>query len=290
MFSAQPIKKEIVIDGFNSIYYFEFSKNFSHAPEKHDFWEMVYVDNGEIIAVTNGVGCSLGCGQVIFHEPMEQHAHISNNLVPNNMLVISFSTKSPAMSFFSKKTFTLDKTAKTLLSLFISEAKQALGKIPDNYNIRGDLSFADAPFGSTQLLECLFTEFLIHLIRLGDENTSAITQSTKSRAIAESSIAELMKDYMQSKIYENLTLPELCAHFMLGKSQLSKIFKENTNQSPMSYYTEIKISEAKRLLRQGMLSVSEISEKLGYLDIHSFSRAFKKAVGLSPTAYIKSIF
>ena len=94
MFDTQGIKCEISIDGFNSIYYFEFGKEFTHAPEKHDFWEMVYVDSGEINAITNGLGCTLRQGQVIFHEPMEVHAHVSNNRVANTMLVISFTTKS----------------------------------------------------------------------------------------------------------------------------------------------------------------------------------------------------
>lgn len=57
----------------------------------------------------------------------------------------------------------------------------------------------------------------------------------------------------------------------------------------MEYYNGLKIIEAKKLLREGSYSVSQIAEILGYTTIHNFSRAFKKAAGLSPTAYIKSI-
>ena len=49
------------------------------------------------------------------------------------------------------------------------------------------------------------------------------------------------------------------------------------------------MKEAKKLLREKNHSITQISELLGYSSIHIFSRAFKKAVGLSPTAYIKSI-
>ncbi len=58
-FATQPISRLFRIEGFNSIYYFEFGKDFSHPPEKHDFWELVYVDSGEIIAVTDGLGRTL---------------------------------------------------------------------------------------------------------------------------------------------------------------------------------------------------------------------------------------
>lgn len=108
-FEMHTIDKEIDIKGFNSIYYFEFDKNFSHLPEKHDFWEMVYVDSGNITAITDGFGQTLSQGQIIFHKPGEIHAHISNRIVPNNMLVISFTTNSPEMMFFDGKVFTLEK-------------------------------------------------------------------------------------------------------------------------------------------------------------------------------------
>lgn len=289
MFKTQPIKQDIKISGFNSIYYFEFSKNFSHAPEKHNFWEMVYVDNGEILAITNGVGLSLTQGQVIFHEPNEIHAHISNNKVANNMLVISFSSKSEGMKYFRKKTFTLDKSAKVLLSLFIEEAKNALGNISDNYNNKNDLSFENAPFGSTQLLECYLTEFLIKLSRKDLVSSKKILSNDYSRSIAESSIAELMKRFMNEKIYERLTLTDLCKEFLMGKSQISKIFKEKCGISPMAYYSNIKMKEARRLIREENLSVTEIAESLGYNDIYAFSRAFKNQNGFSPTAYKESI-
>ena len=76
---------------------------------------------------------------------------------------------------------------------------------------------------------------------------------------------------------------------MLGKSQLSKIFKDTTGKSIIEYYNNLKIAESKKLIREEQFSISEISDMLGYSSIHIFSRAFKKAVGFSPTAYKKSI-
>ena len=51
----------------------------------------------------------------------------------------------------------------------------------------------------------------------------------------------------------------------------------------------IKIKEAKKLIREKNHSVTEIADMLGYSSIHIFSRAFKKAVGMSPTDYSKGI-
>ncbi len=79
---------------------------------------------------------------MIFHQPGEIHAHVSNQVVSNNMLVVSFTARGKGMRFFDRKIFDLDKTAKTLLSLFIQEAKNALGDLPGEYADKksGDLS------------------------------------------------------------------------------------------------------------------------------------------------------
>ena len=289
MFDLQSAKRKIKIKGFNSVYYFEFGKDFSHEPESHDFWEMVYVDSGSILAVTEGVGINLNQGQAIFHKPMELHAHISDKKKPNNMLVIAFTVSGNAMDYFKGKTFTLDKTAKTLLTLFLEEAKNALGTIPTDYNIRENLCFDKEVFGASQLMECYFTEFLIKLTRIGGKAASRLVSDEHSRNLAASSISELMWEYMKRNIYGTLTLKELCSAFSMGKTKLCAIFSENTGKTPMEYYNELKINEAKKLLREGTYSVSQISEMLGYTTIHNFSRAFKKAAGQSPTAYVKRI-
>lgn len=289
MFDMQAIKQEVEIRGFNSIYYFEFSKEFFHEPEQHDFWEMVYVDSGSINAITNGVGCTLSQGEAIFHEPMELHAHVSDRMVANSMLVVSFTTDSEVMQYFRGKTFTLDKTAKTLLSLFLDEAKNALGKIPSDYANKDNLDFSSDVFGASQLLECYFTELLIKLVRSGSRLSTEVTVSKKSRDIANNSLCELICEYMRRNLYSNLTLKDLCGLFFVGKTQLCRIFKDYAGTGPMEYYAGLRISEAKRLLREKQHSVSQISDLMGYSSVHTFSRAFKKATGRSPMAYSKTI-
>lgn len=288
-FPLKKIEREIEIEGLNSIYYFEFSKDFTHPPEKHDFWEMVYVDSGTINAITNGHGRSLGQGQVIFHRPLEPHAHISDKKAPNNMLIVSFTSHSPAMDFFDKKVFTLEKTEKTLIALFIKEATNALGKISGEYSNKSPLDFDGAPSGSLQLLDCYLTEFLLVLKRRGEPAGEVMKRSDTSRELGESSTSELIISYLKENVYENLTLSDLCAKFFMGKSHLCKLFSEYTGDSPIEYFSRLKIAEAKKLLLRDDLSVSRISDVLGYSSIHNFSRAFKNAVGVSPTAYKKRL-
>lgn len=288
-FEIMPIKRDITIDGFNSIYYFEFGKNFSHAPEMHDFWEMVYVDGGEIISVTDGLGQTLSQGQVIFHRPMEIHAHVSNQVVSNNMLVVSFTTHSPAMEFFDKKIFTLDKTGRTLLSLFLDEARNALGKISGDYDNKNPLDFSDAPFGSLQLLECYLTELLLVLCRSKVDSGTKISRTSDSKELAQSSISELITSYLKDNLFSRITIADICRTFFMGKSQLCKLFNEYVGEGPIEYYSKLKMAEARALLLKEELSISTISDMLGYSTVHNFSRAFKREFGFSPAYYRKKI-
>ena len=286
-FPLQRIQRDIEIEGFHSLYYFEFDKNFSHVPEKHDFWEMIYIDEGEIDAITDGLGQTVSKGQVLFNKPNELHAHISNGKVANNMLVISFSSKSPAMNFFDHKLFTLDKTQKTLLTLFMNEAKIAMGNISGEYENKNPIDFSRAPFGSIQLLECYFVEFLLVLRRSHDEAIRHVTSTESTRELGRSAFGGLMIDYLRASVYENVTLQEMCQKFYMGKTQLCKIFSNYAGKGPIEYFLDLKIEEAKRLLLEEKFSVSKISDLLGYSSIHAFSRAFKTAVGVSPSEYRK---
>ena len=286
-FQMHKIKREIEIEGFNSIYYFEFGKDFSHPPEKHDFWEITYCDSGKIIAIANGIGQTVEQGQLVFNRPMEVHAHVSNKQDPNNMFIVSFTTKSPAMEFFSGKTFTLGKTEKTLISLFTKAAKDALGKIPDDYSNRDPLDFSAALPGSVQLMECYLTELLLILMRTNGGSYTTSSKSENSRELAQSSITELMVSYLRENVYLPVTLSDLCSKFFMGKSKICQLFCDYLGESPMEYFSALKIQEAKRLLRREELSVGRVSDMLAYSSIHNFSRAFKKATGFSPTEYRK---
>lgn len=288
-FEIKPIHKEIDVKGFNSVYYFEFNKNFYHSEESHHFWELVYVDSGKINAIVNGIGVSLSQGQVIFHKPDEMHSHISNKVDPNNLLVISFTCESKAMEFFDGKIFTLGKGEKKVLSLFLGEAKKALKKVSGNFEDKAPLDFEGAAFGSMQLMSALLEEFLISLIRLNDENTSEIKAGYESKKIVENTLAEAISEYLSTNLYGNICLSDICSKFNISKSYLCKIFKENYGMGAVEYYIILKMNEAKKLIRTEKYTVSQISDMLSFSCIHHFSRSFKRFTGMSPNEYKKSV-
>jgi AraC-like DNA-binding protein len=67
------------------------------------------------------------------------------------------------------------------------------------------------------------------------------------------------------------------------------MFNENVGTSPIEYWISLKMTEAKRLIRNGELNITQIAEHLGYNSIHHFSRMFKRFTGVSPSAYKNSV-
>ena len=78
---------------------------------------------------------------------------------------------------------------------------------------------------------------------------------------------------------QNDDLARLCG---LSTVYFRKLFKEVMGQSPIEYIQTLKIERAKEILKSDYGSVSEVAAELGYQNIYDFSRAFKKAVGISP--------
>ena len=99
------LKETICIKELYTVHYFEYSKNYSYGGESHDFWEFVYVDKGEIIITADDKDYRLTSGQVFFHKPNQWHALRSNGEIAPNLVVVSFSCTSSAMSFFDDKLF-----------------------------------------------------------------------------------------------------------------------------------------------------------------------------------------
>lgn len=82
-----------------------------------------------------------------------------------------------------------------------------------------------------------------------------------------------------------VTLDELCHHFHRSRSYLSRLFNERADCSLSVYCNNLKLEDAKDLLEQTHLSVTEIAYAAGFGDTSYFIKQFKGRYGSSPLRY-----
>jgi YesN/AraC family two-component response regulator len=70
-------------------------------------------------------------------------------------------------------------------------------------------------------------------------------------------------------------------------TKINLLFKDYEKMSPLTYFTTMKIDEAKKLIQKTNLNFSEIALQLGYESVHYFLKTFKKYTGVSPSDFSK---
>lgn len=154
-----------------------------------------------------------------------------------------------------------------LMQLNLKEQKEILEKFKNDCNCCGSI---DALF---DILEELQSNII--------GNLQKEYESDALRPI------RMAKQYIQNHYKEQITLEEVSDVVGLSPSYFSGLFKKEIGEGFAKYLINIRMEEAKRLLRETNDSVFSICENVGYHDLKHFTRTFEKAAGLKPSAYRK---
>lgn len=92
-------------------------------------------------------------------------------------------------------------------------------------------------------------------------------------------------DSMHANIGEPLTIDDMAQTAMYSKFHFSREFLRVTGVSPGRFLSAIRLQAAKRLLVSTSSTVTEISHRVGYSSVGTFSSRFSRSVGVSPSAY-----
>lgn len=91
--------------------------------------------------------------------------------------------------------------------------------------------------------------------------------------------------YVNENYSERLSLSALAKRFAVEESYLSKAFKAGTGDNLMLYIAKTRMEHAKKYINQDRLSLTEISQLVGYDDYAYFNRVFRKVNGVSPREF-----
>ena len=121
-------------------------------------------------------------------------------------------------------------------------------------------------------LKKLTVRICAHLSKKADKENKLLRNSILSY------INNCFKDY-------NMGLELLADKYNLSISYLSRFFKDQTGYKFLEYITDLRMDEAKRLLAQSNKTINVIVREIGYTNVPSFLRKFKKIEGITPGKY-----
>jgi len=283
------LKEDVVVERLFSFLYMELPKYFQASGEKHDFWEFVYVDKGEVVLITDQGSNRLSQGDMIFYSPNEYHTGYAVNGTAPNLIIMSFVCHSPAVDYFRGKVLHLEQTEQELLYELISEGKEAFDPPVGHPKMMVPQRKEGSLFGSEQMIKNMLEMLLIRLIRKGSPGTGKTRPESALLAIRNEDLFERIALYLKDNVRNNLSFEQICSEFAIGSTILKNLFKNRTNSGVMEYYSKLKLEYAKRQIREKMYSITEIADQLGYSSVHYFSKHFKKATGFAPTEYARMI-
>ena len=271
-----PVLPRIRLQNILGYYYRMRTPGYHFKGEQHPFFELTYVDTGILYTEVDGVSYKLGEKDLIIYGPGQFHSQSTENQTVSYVTIMfSMENISPELpadwySVLTNRVFPYNKKIYTLIKALVQE------------------SSSGAPY-TDSLMHCLLTETIVRLLQ-GVYTTPTAQPSSVVRQNYQDELFDRILAYMESKLYEPLTVADICQQFSLSRSTLQILFKNAVNQSPKKYINDMKLERSCQMLRENKYTISEISLKLGYSSIHYFSNAFNQKYHISPSEYAKRIY
>lgn len=238
-----------------------------------DLFELTVVTDGVGTVTTNGVPTQVKSGDIYLSMPCDIHKIESDMKNPLKYDFLAFTIKD---NEFKTELYRIaEEYHSPDMRLFHDELVRRL-----TANAIAELTSAN--MYSNQLLNSVFRQILIYLIR---DFQKTPDRNYPDNATSAEILCYRLMNYIDTHIYTMKNLSELCDATDYSYGYLSAQFKKNTSETLYEYYNKKRTDAACLLLKENKLTVSEISETLGYSTPYAFSKAFKNKFGLSPKNY-----
>ena len=234
----------------------------------HDFFELVYCEDGHIINKINGNEFDFTKGDFLLLSPMDFHSetviecastvqiHFDATLLDSDLINQLFKKDSVFLYSFDDKT---TNQLASLMHLLLDEYSS------DNSN-------------KNECILALFRCIILYFFRAA--------QFTPEKETPDSPMQQALI-YMHSHFRDDLTLAAVAKISGMSRSYFCDKFKQSTGESFCDYLNKLKVNYAKKLLKATDLSVTDICFMCGFNSSSNFLRVFHKLSSMSPSAYRK---
>ncbi len=234
--------------------------------------EFTYAVEGSGSVQTDGRRQAIHAGDCLFTPAAGRHAIFSDRAAPLRFKFIGFSPLP-------------DTHAEQHIRMLGDYARQSPSFAPSFPEADGifrqifrEVGGTDSFFG--ELIGLHISELVIGILRAYEKSTP---KKLPPEIGSDSMLVFHIVNYLDARVYDIKNLYELEEAFNYSYNYMSAVFRRIMKMPVAAYFRKIRMEAASTLLRTGNYSVTEVSEKLHYSSIHTFSRSFTRYFGHSPT-------
>ncbi len=156
------------------------------------------------------------------------------------------------------------------------------------WGVKTDLKKLEEAYFHNRVLSQRQYQSMLRLLEIFAQHLSIVAnQIAIQHENLESPMIKKAKEFIQKHKSEKLSLSEVSKSVNMSTFYFCKMFKKATGLNFTDYLSRVRIEEAKNLLLNPNLRVSEIAYEIGFQSLTHFNRVFHKIVGRSPTSYRK---
>ncbi|MGX7418634.1 helix-turn-helix domain-containing protein [Carnobacterium gallinarum] len=143
--------------------------------------------------------------------------------------------------------------------------------------------------GYDLMLKTLVMKLIIYILR--DARSNQLESNALKLSYEEQEKQTIVNDiihYLEKHHTEEVSLSTLSQTLYISPTYISRVFKEETGESPINYLIKLRLTRAKELMENETdITVKEAANLVGYNDAYYFSKLFKKYYGKPPSAFLR---
>lgn len=238
--------------------------NYETDIHTHDEFEIYINIAGDISFLVESSIYPVKRGDVIISRPGEHHHCIYNSNAPHKLYWILFDCK--------KNKDILEFWLKGTANNFISPGSDLRNEL---------LEICDLLYKNQNSHEDKIYYFfrLLRILKSSDKNSFTDTSTTSAELTS-------IIDYINSHIYEDIKITDICNATYISQSTVERRFKEHLKMNPLEFIRQKKMVLAAEMLKSGE-TVTNVGQTVGYADNSHFIKLFKRYYGVTPYQYKK---
>ena len=289
LYNHIPIDESIAVSSLVTVYYLRLPNNYDGMREKLPFYQLIYVDRGEMEYTSGDASFTLRAGQAAITPPdvTRKGRMISDSRA--FLGIVSFTSSKPLPDEITAgpaacdnvPTFSLSQRELELMRELLSDGPAMLEPIYGDDTYKGMRPRSDTSPAELAVLSAKLN-LLLCMLR---SDTAADNQLPAKNTDGDIRLMGRIKEYLTRRVCTEVTISDICREFNISSSRLKRIFRENESCGVIDYFISLKIDRAKSLISEGGMNFTQISERLGFSSLHYFSRVFRQRTGMTPSEY-----